>query len=115
MIFNPPPTASWVILKLCKVKDHMSTWITSATYNINIVYKELIGSSTRVSWSKLVWHRTSLSKARFIFWMAMHDELKTKDHLMRIGMTAALFAVWLVSPLLTYFLLTVLVVNALIS
>ncbi|XP_057543926.1 uncharacterized protein LOC130823325 [Amaranthus tricolor] len=87
MIFNPPPISSWVNRKLCKVKDHMNTWVNSATYNIKTVYKELIGSSAHVSWSKLVWHRISLPKASFIFWMTMLNKLKIKDHLMRSGVT----------------------------
>ena len=41
MIFNPPSIASWVIRKLCKVKDQMSTWVNSTTYNINTAYKRV--------------------------------------------------------------------------
>ena len=97
----------------------MSTWVNSATYNINTVYKELIGSSAHVSWSKLVWHRTSLPKARFIFWMAMLNKLKTKDHLMRIDVTpddcCPLCCTACESIAHFNFLVAVLVVNALIS
>ena len=87
MIFKPPPTTSWVIRKLCKLKEQMSQWINSDKYNINIVYKELIRSNPRVNWCKFVRHRSSVPKSRFIFWMAMLNKLKTKDHLMRFGVT----------------------------
>ena len=80
MIFNPPPTTSWVIRKLCKVKDQMCQWINSDVYNINTVYKELIGFKPRVNQCTLVWHRFLIPKARFIFWLAMLNKLKTKDH-----------------------------------
>lgn len=85
---NPPPFASWIIWKLCKVTDQLIHWILADKYCINSVYKDLLGSHPQVSWSKIVWHRTSIPKARFVFWLAMLNKLKTKDHLMKMGVTS---------------------------
>lgn len=85
LIFNPPPTTSWTLRKLCKVKEKLSTWMTIDHYKINDVYKELMVNHPTVSWCNIVWHRTSLPKATFVYWLAMHNKLKTRDHLKHLG------------------------------
>lgn len=42
-LFNAPATASWVIKKLCKVKETLEDWMKAPTYYIAAVYKDLLG------------------------------------------------------------------------
>ena len=85
LICNPPPTVSWILRKLCKVKEKLGTWMTIDNYKINVVYKKLMGDQTTISWCKVVWHKSFLPKARFVCWLAMLNKPKTRDHFKCIG------------------------------
>lgn len=41
-IFNPPPTTSWALRKLCGIKDKLSRFISLTTYSIQEVYKDCL-------------------------------------------------------------------------
>ena len=47
-LFNAPATASWVIKKLCKVKETLSQWMNSPSYSIAEVYKDLMSTQAKV-------------------------------------------------------------------
>lgn len=51
MLFNAPPTASWVIKKLCKVKETLVDWMTVQKYTISSVYKDLMGTQESTTWA----------------------------------------------------------------
>ena len=72
-------------MKLFKVRENISDWLSTRNYVINIVYKDLLGSKPIVSWCKVVWNRCSIPKARFFFWMVMLNRLKTRDRLKAVG------------------------------
>ena len=48
------------------------------SYSISAAYKHCIGEKQTVRWDKVVWNRLSISKWRFIFWLAIQNKLKTK-------------------------------------
>ena len=85
LIFKPPPTASWTFRKLCRFREKLINWMNIEAYNIKDVYRDIIGSHPTVNWSKFVWHKTSILKTTFVFWLAMLKKLKTRDHLELIG------------------------------
>ena len=113
------PLQVGLFVNCAKLKIKWALGSTLLPITLTQPIKELIGSSAHVSWSKVVWHRSSLPKARFIFWMAMLNKLKTKDHLMRIDVTpddcCPLCCTACESIAHFNFLVAVLVVNALIS
>lgn len=84
-LFNAPPTASWVVKKLCKVKEALSEWMKSPVYSIATVYRELMGTQEKVQWGDATWNRATIPRSRFIIWLAYHDRLKTKQHLFSLG------------------------------
>ena len=47
--------------------------------------KTWLDTDPMVQWSKLVWNRSSIPKARFVYWMVMLNRLKTRDKLKAIG------------------------------
>ena len=47
-LFNAPITASWVIKKLCRVKETLTRWMDQPTYSIETVYMNLMGSAYKV-------------------------------------------------------------------
>lgn len=85
MLFNAPPTASWVIKKLCKVKETLVDWMTVQKYTISSVYKDLMGTQESTTWAYATWNRITIPRSRFIIWLACHDRLKTKDKLRDMG------------------------------
>ena len=66
ILFNPPITSSWVITKLCKVKDKLLRWMNTPTYSITKVYNDLGGGGNRVGWDHFVWNRLTTVRSRFI-------------------------------------------------
>lgn len=66
-LLNPPPTASWVLKKLCKIKEQLAPYVYGNSYSINSVYKDTIGSSATVHWCRVIWFRATVPKHRFIF------------------------------------------------
>lgn len=56
-LFNPHPTASWALRKLCKIKEQLLLFLNKDNYVIKDVYKEFIGTSQSVRWSRMVWLR----------------------------------------------------------
>lgn len=69
-LYNAPITTSWVIKKLCKVKENLRDQMNIPSYS-----------------TKLVWNRATTPKSRFVVWLSCHDRLKTKQQLMNIGVT----------------------------
>ena len=47
-LFNAPITTSWVITKLCRVKEKLNNWMKSPSYSIEVVYKEILGITDKV-------------------------------------------------------------------
>lgn len=86
-VFNPPPTASWMLRKLCKVKEQMQEWTFNNTYSIQNVYDKHMEAHNKVRWDTMVWHRYSIPRSRFIFWLAPLNKLKTRDRLLQIGVS----------------------------
>ena len=84
-LFNPPPTASWALRKLCKVKKQLHMFLNKDSYVIKDAYKEFIGTAQSVRWSRMVWLRASIPKHRYIFWLAMLGKLKIRDRLKIMG------------------------------
>lgn len=84
-LINAPATASWVIKKLCKVKETLKDWMSAPSYSIAMVYKDLLGTYPRAPWAMAAWNRATIPKSRFITWLACQDRLKTKQKLMTIG------------------------------
>ena len=82
---NPPPTASWALRKLCKVKKQLHMFLNKDSYVIKDAYKEFIGTAQSVRWSRMVWLRASIPKHRYIFWLAMLGKLKIRDRLKIMG------------------------------
>ncbi|XP_057535426.1 uncharacterized protein LOC130813608 [Amaranthus tricolor] len=84
--FNPRPTTSWSLWKICKIRDIMSNWMVKDRYSIASIYKEYTLQQAPVAWAKFAWHRPSITKERFIFWLAFQNKLKTRDKLKKIGL-----------------------------
>lgn len=78
-LFNAPPTASWVVKKLCKLKGTLSEWMKSPVYSIASVYKDLMGTQDKVEWANIIWNKATIPISRFIMWLAYQDRLKTKQ------------------------------------
>ena len=85
-IFNPPPTASWAVRKLCGVRNRLSSFMNIHTYNILAVYEERMEKLRPVHWDKWVLHRSSIPKERFIAWMTMLGKLPIKSRLIVYGL-----------------------------
>ncbi|XP_056694961.1 uncharacterized protein [Spinacia oleracea] len=89
--FTAPAVARWVVKYVCSVKEsfnnflHSSQWMISPNYSIKKMYEAIYGNNTRVRWCHLVWNRLSIPKHIFTLWLAMHDRLKTKARLYKIG------------------------------
>lgn len=84
-LFNAPAIASWVIKKLCIVKETLSDWMQAPSYSIKAVYRDLLGPQGRVSWANATWNGATIPKSRFVIWLACQDRLKTKQKLMTMG------------------------------
>ena len=65
-IFNAPITASWVVKKLCGVKETLRDWMRIPKYSINAVYQVLMGTTDRVYWTTAVWNRAVIPRSRFV-------------------------------------------------
>lgn len=87
-LFNAPPTASWVMRKLCLIKDTLQCWIVKDTYSIKSVYLESFQSYPKVRWRFVVWNKMFIPRHRFCVWLMALGKLKTKDKLFSIGVTA---------------------------
>ena len=85
-IFNAPPTASWIIKKLCAVTTVFRQWICNTVYSIKEVYEHTLMTQHKVHWRNLVWNRISIPKTRFLCWLAARYGLKTKEKLYQLGM-----------------------------
>ena len=53
----------------------------NSSYSIKEVYHELLGVGQPVDWAGFVWNRSSISKSRFILWLAVNKRLKSRDKL----------------------------------
>lgn len=84
-LFNAPATASWVIKKLCKVKETLHHWMNTPNYSIAKVYNDLQGIQAKAVWANTAWNRATTPRSRFILWLAYQDRLKTKHKLMNMG------------------------------
>lgn len=83
--FNAPATASWLIKKMCKVKETLNAWMKAPSYSIESVYRDLMGSQDSVTWANATWNRPNNPKSRFVVWLACQDRLKTMQKLMTMG------------------------------
>ena len=84
-LFNAPITASWVIKKLCRVKEKLNSWMKSPNYSTKFIYKDLLGTADKVRWAGTVWNRAFISKSHFVVWLTYLRRLKTKQRLKRVG------------------------------
>lgn len=87
-LFNAPSTASWIMNKLCLIKDTWNQAIFKHSYSIKETYKKSFHLLQKVNWSVLVWNRVSIPRARFCCWVMVLGKLKTKDKLHEVGVTA---------------------------
>ncbi|XP_048499918.1 uncharacterized protein LOC125497375 [Beta vulgaris subsp. vulgaris] len=53
-------------------------------YSIQDVYDELKGDKQKVTWDKMAWNRLSVSKHRFISWLAAQSKLQTTARMAQI-------------------------------
>jgi reverse transcriptase-like protein len=86
-VFNAPPTASWVMRKLCLVKGTLKEWIFQDTYSIKLVYSEHFKVCAKVRWRFVLWNKMSIPRHRFCVWLVALEKLKTKDKLYSFGVT----------------------------
>lgn len=84
-LFNAPATASWVVKKLCKVKESLKDWMKAPSYSIAAVYKDLLGTQPRAPWETTTWNSATILKSRFITWLVFQNRLKTKQNFMTMG------------------------------
>ncbi|XP_057526337.1 uncharacterized protein LOC130805572 [Amaranthus tricolor] len=89
ILFNPSITSSWVVKKLCKVKDKLLRWMNTPTYSITKVYNDLRGGGSRVGWNHFVRNRLTTPRSRFINWLAFNNRLKTKLRLKIAGVVGS--------------------------
>ena len=54
-------------------------------YSIDVVYKDLMGTTDKVYWATAVWNRAVIPRSRFVVWLAYLERLKTKQRLKSIG------------------------------
>ena len=54
-------------------------------YSINVVYKDLTGTTDKVYWATAAWNRAVIPRSRFVVWLAYHERLKTKQRLKSMG------------------------------
>ena len=80
-LLNASITASWVLKKLCGVKETLRDWMKNPKYSIGAVYRDLMGTTDKVCWATAVWNRAVILRSRFMVWLAYHERLKTKHRL----------------------------------
>jgi reverse transcriptase-like protein len=54
-------------------------------YSIEVVYKDLLGTTDKVCWATTVWNPAVIPRSRFVVWLAYHQRLKTKQWLKSMG------------------------------
>lgn len=84
-MFNSPPTASWVMKRLCHIKDALKEWNFQDTYSIKLFYVETFKACTKVRWRFVVQNKMSIPRHRFCVWVFALEKLKTKDKHYTIG------------------------------
>ncbi|XP_062118867.1 uncharacterized protein LOC133832558 [Humulus lupulus] len=88
--YSAPVYSSWYWRKIDEVKRKFKSLIArlqvhKEEYRISIGYSYIHPSLDKVHWSKEVWGRLNTPKHSFIFWLAVHNRLNTKDRLKRHG------------------------------
>ena len=68
VVDGTPITASWVIKKLCKVKETLREWMESPKYSIDVVYKDHRRTTDKERWANTVWNRVVIPRSRFVVW-----------------------------------------------
>ena len=53
-MFNAPIIARWIPKKLSGMKETSRNWMGEPQYSIATVYKDLMGTSDKVQWARLV-------------------------------------------------------------
>lgn len=66
VFLTPHPTLSWSFRKIFYVKDKLANWIHQQTYNLKEVYIDCCADGPVVSWTKFMWDKSSIPKAKFI-------------------------------------------------
>ncbi|XP_020266158.1 uncharacterized protein LOC109841616 [Asparagus officinalis] len=67
------------------IKNTLSERCTDDKLQLSAVYKALVQPANVVVWAKTVWDGFLYPKHSFIFWLACHSRLLTKDRLCRMG------------------------------
>ncbi|XP_010684440.1 uncharacterized protein LOC104898999 [Beta vulgaris subsp. vulgaris] len=86
--------ASWCWKNICKVKEKMKPaytgdkWLNAdAKYTIKSGYKWLHPEGEKNRWHHWVWNSFNIPKHSLIAWMAMKGKLKTRDKMLKIGIS----------------------------
>ncbi|XP_048497943.1 uncharacterized protein LOC125496507 [Beta vulgaris subsp. vulgaris] len=92
--YQAPMNASWCWKNICKVKEKMKQaytgdkWLnTDAKYTIKSGYKWLHPEGEKIRWHNWVWNSFNIPKHSLIAWMAMKGKLKTRDKMLKIGIS----------------------------
>ncbi|XP_021721013.1 uncharacterized protein LOC110688552 [Chenopodium quinoa] len=67
--------------------SHRGSEINGNKYSIAAVYKWMQNSAEKVDWTDWIWNRYNIPKTSFIVWLAMLNKLKTRDTLMKLGIS----------------------------
>ncbi|GAB2295977.1 hypothetical protein Dimus_030123, partial [Dionaea muscipula] len=58
---------------------------SSGRYSPRVAYGILRGTCCRVPWWPLVWNSATPPRLGFILWLVLHERIRTKDRLLRMG------------------------------
>ncbi|XP_021743110.1 uncharacterized protein LOC110709207 [Chenopodium quinoa] len=86
----PSKGSGWASKSICKVKDEMKEgfelkhWAETG-YSIRDGYGWLQGDQPAVRWTHWIWNKFNVPKHSFIAWLAIHDILRLRKRLCRLG------------------------------
>ncbi|XP_074315488.1 uncharacterized protein LOC141651687 [Silene latifolia] len=91
LTYTPPIHSSWSWRMICKTKDKMKDSFCTGFWNEQNIYSAakgytwLQGSQIKVPWYPLIWNKVNSPKHAFIGWLAVQQNLMTKDRLLKYG------------------------------
>ncbi|XP_019232804.1 PREDICTED: uncharacterized protein LOC109213459 [Nicotiana attenuata] len=90
--YKPPQDCSWYWRKICSIKDQFAEgfdqqkWLANnGKYTVKNGYTWKQGTKERWASSRWIWSRNNIPKHSFIYWLAMHKRLQTRERLAKLG------------------------------
>ncbi|XP_059316204.1 uncharacterized protein LOC132067084 [Lycium ferocissimum] len=90
---DSPKQAAWMIRKIIHMRKHwqelgnIDSLIIGGKFHLATAYKRLRGAVENVAWNKLICYNIAEPKHNFILWVNLHGKLRTKDMLIKWGLS----------------------------